>query len=79
MTFEQYRSYFWAHIDGMLYFRNIIFGSFCCPQQPVRKIDKKGLILMVAPSGLEASIKVFWRIWGCQGLSRMHSERVLLF
>ena len=31
MAFEQYKSYFWAHIDGMLYFRNIIFGSFCSP------------------------------------------------
>ena len=77
MIFRQYKRKFWVHIDGILCFRNAIFGSFCCPLQPVRKIDQKNMILMVALNGLQASIEVVWRIRGCQGLFRMLSEEVL--
>ena len=41
MIFRQYKRNFGVHIDGILCFRNAIFGSFCCPLQPVRKMDKK--------------------------------------
>ena len=77
MIFRQYKRKFWVRIDGILCFRNVIFGSFCCPLQPVRRIDQKNMILMVALNGLQASIEVVWRIRGCQGLFRMLSEKVL--
>ena len=41
MIFRQYKRNFWVHIDGILCFRNAIFGSFCCPLQPVMIIDQK--------------------------------------
>ena len=64
-------------IDGILCFRNVILGSLCCLLQPVRKIDQKNVILMVALNGIEASIEVVWRIRDCLGLSRMLSEEFL--
>ena len=77
MIFRQYKRNFGVHIDGILCFRNAIFGSFCCPRQPVRKLYQKTVILMVVLNGLQASIEVVWRSWGCQGLFRMLSEEVL--
>ena len=41
MIFRHYKPNFWVHIDGILCFYNAILGSFCCPLQPVRKIDQK--------------------------------------